>query len=201
MPPSPRPNVTPLSHLEPRRTGALGRIWGLARLSLGTGLMAGISAGCVVSDPPEYGVARQTPPFLDATSAFPDLFYRVDLTSGQTKSFGAELRSEDAGEPILAQLFLDYNVTDGNIPRQRVLGFKQVAASTIDDAKRTVQIPWLVQGVTPGCYPISLVVTHVGNLDETNKPKNSTDTAILTWWVSIDEPGDMAQCPVQGAAQ
>ncbi|MBK7580807.1 MAG: hypothetical protein IPI67_11430 [Myxococcales bacterium] len=158
--------------------------------------MVPVAVACIVSDPAEYGVAKQTPPFLDATQAKPSVLYRYDLTSGQTLAVNVPVRAEDAGDELVAQLYLDYLV----VGRQTLLGFRQLAPGKFED-ERTIDIP-ANNIVTQGCHAVSLVVTHRGNLNEKNAPILSADTAILSWWINVDDDGTntMSECPVQGGA-
>lgn len=165
----------------------------MARLSLLLGLVAPVS--CVVSDPAEYGVAKQTPPFLNANKASPSVLHTRLMGSGETLIVNVPLRSEDAGDELLAQLFLDRGVTG----KQQLLSFRDIPPGKLEE-KRTISITAPIQTDKPGCHAVSLVVTHKANLTEDNQPKDDNDTAILTWWVNVDDDGTnlLGDCPVSG---
>jgi hypothetical protein len=158
--------------------------------------MSCVTPGCVVSDPPEYGVARQTPPFLDLGQAEPQVFVLREVPSGDQQTFKVGVRSEDAGDELLAQLYLDYLISEP----PPLLNFVRVPPSTFDDTSRKIEIPFLVPN-RPGCHQVSMVVTHSSNLGPTNKPIVPSDVGIATWWVSIDEddqdPSLVRDCPSQ----
>ncbi|MFO0571121.1 MAG: hypothetical protein U0263_36145 [Polyangiaceae bacterium] len=152
--------------------------------------MLSLAAGCVVSDPPTYGVTKQTPPFLDAISATPSIFGRLDLVAGQTKQFNVPVRSEDLGDPLFAVFWLDYGIKEAGIPKQQLLTFREIPPSTFEDAARFVTINWNYT-VKAGCHAVSLIVTHKSNLGPDNEPTAVDDTAILTWWLNYDDdPSD-----------
>ncbi|MFO0565898.1 MAG: hypothetical protein U0263_09565 [Polyangiaceae bacterium] len=159
--------------------------------------MAPMSSACIVSDPAEYGVAKQTPPFLDATAAAPSVLHRKDVASNQTFQVTVPFRSEDVGDEIVAQLFLDYN-TDGEF----LLRFEQVPPGKFEE-QRTIDIPSVSLSntiVDPGCYVMTLVVTHRSNLNAENRPVDPQDTSILTWIINFDDDGEnrVNGCPKAG---
>jgi hypothetical protein len=192
-------SLTPLSHPKPRKTKGLGWIRGLARLSLSLGIMASLAAGCVVSDPPEYGLAKRTPPFLDLNGADPKVFERLDVQPGSVRALTVPFRSEDAGDSLIAQLYLDYNISINEVPQERLQAFNNLQPSTLDDeAKRTVDFNWNVP-VTKGCYQLTMVLTHSQNLDRA-KPIDFSDVAFAIWWVNVgdSDSSNLVNCPPNG---
>ncbi len=171
--------VTPLSCLGPQRSRSLGRFRALARLSLHAGLMA---SGCVLSDPPTYGTVKQTPPYLDFDSAIPSTYGVTDIDTSDTGQITIDVRSEDAGEELTAQLFFDY---DPSKPPPGTIQTRRLPANTIDQS-RTISMTWQPQ--TAGCHQVTMVVTHTPNLNfATNQPIDTSDTAYATWWFNIDD--------------
>jgi hypothetical protein len=152
------------------------------------GVVAPVS--CIVSDPAEYGVAKQSPRFLDARNAKPSVLHHHPLDLGQTFSVNVPVRSEDTGD----ELFLDYGI----VGKRTLLGFRELAPGKFEES-RSIDIP--AEILLPGCHAVSLVVTHRSNLTENNEPIRSDDTAILTWWVNVDDDGSnlMSECPAKGA--
>ncbi len=107
------------------------------------------------------------------------------------------LRSEDAGEELLAQVFVDRGVPQKENPR----GFREIAPGRLDDGERPIDIPVDVVVTDPDCHSLTMVVTHKSNLDEKNQPKKDDDTAVLTWWVNVDDDEGktlMGECPSSG---
>lgn len=194
------PGATRLSHPKPLKSGGSAAVRALARLSLISLMMALVAAGCVVPDPPEYGVARQTPPFLDLSTAKVFELKEYKTTDTIPPSISVGVRSEDAGDNLFAQLILNYSVTDKK--NSQLLGVAFIPASTFDDLSRQINITFNVPD-RPGCQQMSLVVTHVSNLTQTNEPQDFGDVGIATWWLSIDDDDDTAllsKCPREGAS-
>ena len=193
------PGVTPLSHLKAPKSGGSSVVRALARLSLCSLMMALVAAGCVVPDPPEYGVARQTPPFLNLGTSGVFGLKEYDTGEGATVSVG--VRSEDAGEDLLAQLFLNYSVGGPTI--NPPINFAFVSASTFDDESRQIDIPFSAPS-NAGCYQMTLLVTHYTNVLPTKQPKDFKDVGIASWWISVVDPDDpqsvlLSACPKAGA--
>ncbi len=187
------PATTRLSHPKASGPQRSGRNRRLARPSLLVGVVAVISSACIVSDPAEYGVAKQTPPFLNANDATPSVLLTRPLALNETLPVNVPLRSEDAGEELRALLFLDRGQQG-----QRLLRFREIPAGKLEE-KRSIAISGEIE--LPGCHSVSLVVTHKSNLnEETNEPTDADDTAILTWWVNVDDDGTnlLSDCPVSG---
>jgi hypothetical protein len=165
--------------------------------------MATLLGGCVVADPPDYGRTDQTPPLLLLGLADPNVHEVLHKKKGESVPFKVPVRSEDAGDDLFAQLFLNYKLEGEDNPR-----FTRVRASTFDDQEREVRITWNVPA-RQGCQQLSLVVTHFSNLDEGNLPIRAADTAIATWWINIDDVDDpvldpenaswMGKCPKAAA--
>jgi len=158
--------------------------------------MSLLAAGCVVADPPEYGVARQTPPFLELSGASPKVFGLLELVGGGQGTVSVPVRSEDAGDPLVAQLFFNYATPD-----QRPAGgtnFK-IPASTFDDTSRSASVSYFIptDDAMKGCQQLSLVVQHFS----TYGTSDTADVAIATWTVVIDpdDSGDVAtDCKLGG---
>ena len=165
----------------------------MARLSLLLAFVAPVS--CVVSDPAEYGVAKQTPPFLDANKASPSVLLTRPLASGEKLLVNVPVRSEDAGEELRAVLFLDRNLA-----KQQLLDVREVPPGKLEDTGRSISASAVIPDVV-GCHSVCLVVTHKSNLNEdTKEPIRSDDAAVLTWWVNVDDDGTnlLGDCPVGG---
>lgn len=153
--------------------------------------------GCLQAGPPDYKDPAQTPPVLDLNSAVPSVLdvLNVDTTSGETIPFNVQVRSEDRGVDLSADLYVDY----GSSAQQVENAFATVPASTFSDTNREIRLTWTVPSsalLTPGCHQLTLLVTHA-----TNYPviRNSADVALATWWLNVDDdsqsPNTLASCP------
>lgn len=185
-------SATPLSW----RTGlvALARrsFEGMARLSLV--LLPTTMVGCVIEDPPPYSAPQQTPPRLDLFKADPN----IDLTivrsgAGETVNITVPVFSEDAGEPLIANLLLDY---DSGWNKDLVAS-DEVPAGTLDDSapEREIEIDWTIgDRVSDGCHKLTLLVTHVSNQNgDSTIPspfKDDRDVAKAVWRLIVDPPGN-----------
>ncbi len=176
-------SVTRLSYLNPAGRAERRGLSQLAWLSLLTVAMGLLPLGCLFPGPPDYDESPQTPPFLSLPD--PPTTQILAVQSGDVVRTNVKLRSEDAGEWLFAALYLNYLIDD----RSRRTGDSAlVSPGTFSDTDRTISIDWTVPDrPTPGtCEQLSLVVTHVSNLDRDNQPKTSDDVSIVTWWVSIN---------------
>ena len=154
-------------------------------------------SGCLASDPPTYGKAEQTPPYLDLTAADPDVYHVLVESSQSSREINVPFRSEDAGEEIFAVLILNY---DPNVaPGGQLQTFRLVPPGTFDQ-DRKISLTWVVPEIVSQdtCQQLTLLVDHRSAFDEnTNRPKPSSEPAVATWWVNIDgtAPGGLSGCP------
>src|SRR5690349_20710558 len=109
------PSATALSRYRPSpwRSTALSR---LACRSLLLGFVSLFAPSCIVADPPEYSSAVQRAPELDLYNASPAILKILEVTANQVVPINVPVRSEDAGEQLVALLFLDYGATATNSP-------------------------------------------------------------------------------------
>jgi hypothetical protein len=147
---------------------------------------------CLISDPPTYRDPEQTPPMLITALADPpttqivtmDLVPELQIT---TKEFSVPVRSEDAGEPLVAALYKNYDPTQKSPdPAGKTT---LIAASTFDDkVERRASGTLSVDGTdatSTGCRQVTLVVTHQNNFFT---QQDSSDVAQVTWWVNLVNP-------------
>lgn len=142
-----------------------------------------MASGCVLSDPPEYGTVKQTPPFLQLDKADPSPYHVTTLNVNEVEPISVAVRSEDAGDPLSATLYLDYVP---NAEAVNELTSREVAASVLEDDTREISISWTPQSA--GCRQLTMVVTHKKNLTKDNRPIDLTDVAYVTWWYLITDP-------------
>lgn len=163
---------------------------------------------CIVADPPEYQTPLRTRPVLNVYSAFPTQTHAlITSTEPPVKTkFTVPVRSEDAGEPLRAVFFLDYQMPRRGTQFGEVkLVSKTIPASTYDNPGRTIEYEWIP--VTKGCHYLSLVVAHRSSFlesdeDQLNPKYADEDAAIVTWTVGIDPPvsGALENCPTLDTA-
>ena len=167
---------------------------------------------CIVADPPEYRDPVQTRPLLDAYKAVPItqqvlLAYTADTVG---IPISVPVRSEDAGEDLLAHFYLDY----GTLPQpgislgEQPLRVQRIPASTYIDSSRSAsyQGGWKVKATT-GCHLLTLIVAHASSFqrldqDHLDPIRASSDAAIINWWVNVNPTLDtihtLTNCPVSG---
>jgi len=161
-----------------------------------------LTSSCVVADPPEYRDPVQSRPVLDVYHADPPALQLIvaEKNSPSPIKISVPVRSEDAGEDLQANTYLDFN-----LPSQQVLNLQTIPASTYDNEGRTVNVDFSVTGATEkGCHLLSIVVAHrdtfqLLQIDRLDPKKADTDAAIINWWVNVDpDPGQersLINCP------
>jgi hypothetical protein len=187
----------------PEISGVLGLAW--RSLSLASIML--FAGSCIVADPPEYRAPGQTRPVLNTYGAVPTQTQALILDASAGKqpktTFTVQVRSEDAGEPLRAVLFLDYQMKPGE---QRINSLP-VPASTYDNVDRFISFEW-----TPyvtGCHFVTLVVAHQssflkGDEIQLNPLRADDDAALVTWTVNVavssSDATTIASCPTRETA-
>jgi hypothetical protein len=193
-------STTRLSWLGAHFSSLFGQFHGLARLSLAAVLLSMVS-GCLVDDPPPYVAAKKTAPRLDYSRAQPGLDQIIVKNSGEPIPFSIPVTSEDAGDPLSANMLFDY-AGDGSVPD--FLRPLPLPASTLDDPEeRLFKFQWIVRdGISPGCHRFTLRVTHASNvnLDFPEQAIDKADQAEAFWFANINvDPEDassLVNCPL-----
>ncbi len=167
-----------------------------------------MAESCVVADPPEYRAPGQTRPLLNVYSAVPPATRALTVYTTVPPKVGTlftvQIRSEDAGEPLRALFFLDYQILKAGPtqPGEVKLVSKTIPASTYENIGRTATFTWF-PATTKGCHFMSLVVAHRSSFLESDEDhldprKADDDAAIVTWTVNVDDPvgdGALVNCP------
>jgi hypothetical protein len=165
----------------------------LARLSL-LGLAVPMLSACLVDDPPPYIQPKRTPPRLDYHQASPLLDQVIVAVTGDLLVFTIPVASEDAGEGLTVQFFLDSSLAD----------YQTFPPSTLEDRSRVARFSIMVgTGLKAGCHLFKLRVGHASTLPNGNGPSlDPTDLAEAYWWANLNLPSDQAgmltNCPSQG---
>jgi len=174
-------------------------VLGLVRLSL---VVVGLSlsSGCSADDPSSVA-PQKTAPRLEQSKALPGLDEVIVRSSGELIEFTIPVTSEDAGDPLRAQLLFDYS---GDSSVADVLWSGTMAASTLSDPKeRVLSIPWIVRpAVAPGCHRFTLRVTHASNVDDDELAElalDKSDQVEAYWFANInvapEDAGALVDCP------
>jgi hypothetical protein len=155
---------------------------------------------CVVADPPQYSDPVRTRPELSVYSALPAVSLVVVVPIPSTPTFKVPIRSEDAGETLLANFWLDYGSAN-----PKFINSQFIPPSTYNDTTdRSITFPWTnVSTDDAGCHTFSMVVAHVSsfpmNPQELDVTRGAQDAALITWWVNVNPPTDslynLINCP------
>ena len=163
------------------------------------------TAGCIYQEPPDWQAPERTRPQLSdpvpsPMQIFPVSNPSVDRSKG-TSSLAIRVleRSEDNGDGIRAITFINYNGNtkdpSSNVEFQNIREFDP---ATYEVEKR-LTLEWRVPIGPAECIPLTLIVTHASNVDESlnHFPIDNSDVASITWWLSVNNPGVTdINCPV-----
>lgn len=168
-------------------------VFRLARRSLLAALLSMLPS-CLVDDPPPYTPPDRTPPRLDYHKASPLLDRLVTAAAKDLLTFEIPVASEDAGDELTAQFFVD----------SQFLSYHTIPPSTLDDRSRSARFSFQVLPTFVGCHRFKILVAHSVNLPSSSaQPTDLNDLAEAYWWANIGLPpgeqGMLATCP-NGAA-
>lgn len=158
-----------------------GRVCSLARLSL-SALSFTMLTACLVDDPPSYEPPKRTPPRLVYHRASPPLDRILVARAPDTLLFSIPVASEDAGEGLRTQLFVD------GLSRN----YDTLPPSTLDDTERVVRFTHTVEDNLKGyCHIFKIRVSHISNLPVGNGPAlDDDDLAEVYWLAYLNLPSD-----------
>ena len=192
--------ATAVSGLDPRRNGTsdpegLGR--GLARSSQKPGsvrrsiqIVAALStmtaASCLITTDPEFEPPAKTPPFFLPDTASPSADEVIQIASGDQLTFSALFQAEDAGSPILGQLYLDYGsvTSSGRVYVSSIDLDVTVPSGSWADGPRRVSATYNENEapMSVGCHRLTLMVVH-GSFLSNGCPAEDGDYDTQTWLV------------------
>jgi len=179
--------ATPLSRPAPAAQEKKAA-FGLARRSLLALSSMTLISSCVVADPPTYTDPTQTRPALNAFLATPPIFQvlTVQLPSTSTPTFTVPVRSEDNGERLIANFFIDYGSPTASFVGDVIVN----PATFVDDSDRFITFVWQsLNSQLPGCHTMTLIVAHQSSYtrDTQTPDKNLAlkDVALMTWWLNL----------------
>ena len=155
----------------------------LARPSLCL-FLAIMPSACLVTSVPQFDEPAQTPPFLVAAAADPDIREFVFVLDGEQRiDFRAEVLSEDRGTPVQIALYIDYGQENaaGNPFKRAIAEFPEITPGTLSQGARPVHAEWFLDSddVAPGCHTITMMVTH--EFDFRRCPRRLADSSHLVW--------------------
>lgn len=203
---------TALSHLGPSVTAIGGHLCEMARRSQGRLLVSALlslaslsGTGCIVADPPDYGPAQRSSIFM--YNPHPNPWSLQVLSRTPTGSppvspivqFGMTVRSEDAGEQIVALRYFDYNHTGLEGPKVKPLVLPPL---TLEQERNIAFDVTPKSDLQPGCHTITIMVMHYSSWNQvTGKFEGPPeDLAQETWFVSVDDTPDgsikVDDCPL-----
>jgi len=151
-------------------------------------VLALLAAGCIVADPPDSSDPEKTPPLLLLGQADPPVYQVKGLSTKDGSpplQINVPVRSEDAGDQLLALLFVNWNMGLEDSAVAKVL----VGPSTFDDTDRMISAVWDYTEIpTRGCTQLAMLVTHYTNYDWIHSAYiNPSDVAIATWFFNVDD--------------
>jgi hypothetical protein len=141
-------------------------------------------SACLVTSVPQYDEPAQTPPFLVAAAADPDIREFVFVLDGEQRiDFRASVLSEDRDAPVQMALYIDYGQVNaaGNPFKRALAEFPDIPAGTLSQGPRPVLAEWFLDSddVGHGCHTITMMVTH--KFDFRNCPERLADSSHLVW--------------------
>lgn len=168
--------------------------------SLGPCLASVLISGCLIAPPQELERPEQIPPRTFNDQADPPLTSPVAVSSSSgTRTFQVPFVSEDLGETVVGKLYLNY----GGLGEAILVGSAEKTGATIDTMDREMIVAWQSREPAPGCYAVTMAITHESNYtnDFPPLPVDDEATAFVTWWVAYDiELTDVTlyECDSQG---
>jgi len=179
-----------------------------------TSLLAGLammSTGCLVTSVPDYSDPKQTPPFLVAAAASPNVWEPLEIFKDPnnleypSQPFQLAVRSEDAGKKVQFKRFIDYG--SGSSPEQPYFTDEsagELPPGHLADGDRTFTKNWTPRNIPTGCHTLTLIASHAFD-SSTDCPVDLADSSQLTWQILLCpeaqsctracDPGDTMDTP------
>lgn len=170
--------------------------WSSAGLSVAVGAL--LCSSCLVPSPPVFDELPPERPNLRVDLAVPaaNQILVVQKDSPAT-AFTVEFESVDAGQSVAWVLWLNWGLNGETFTRP-----KGALEPGSDGQPRELRFNWSVpSNLAPGCQLLTLFVTHASNISfETDRPKDLSKTAMVTWWVNVEpsfgEQQTLVDCPL-----
>lgn len=155
------------------------------------------SVSCLISPPDPIEQLEQVPPFVLTHLAVPTPYAYYPTTSTESPLFHVEFKSEDLGEGVVGQLYLNLDTASEELITRGEVG----AGSLNDPQPRSLDLTWRNSSNYPsGCYVITMTITHESNYSNEwpLKPLDRSKTAYIYWWAVHDrapENLNFDECP------
>jgi hypothetical protein len=155
------------------------------------------ATGCLIAEAPSYGAPRRTVPVIGDVNPLPSLF--LNVRTGERLPFTMNVRSEDAGESLVAVWVVDYEH-----PREVRLGPTKEVPPLAADQPKLLGCDFIPNAlVTKGCHSLTLLVMHKSSYDifalgPTDRGLED-DVAAITWFVNVENDGSdtPVSCPTE----
>ena len=118
-------------------------------------------------------------------------------TTGSTVAIIIDFRSEDAGEDLVALLYLNWSIA----AKEQFKDLNIVPASTLEQSRKVSGLFWNIEDDEVGCQQLSLLLFHRSGYDAAKKrPLPGADVALVTWWFNVTDPQSpqdvlLSECP------
>ena len=170
------------------------------------------TSGCLAADEPTFQEPVKTPPFLLAQTAVPDVTQpRQDFGNPVVDKveLSVEVRSEDAGDPLVAKLVYNYPKDpidlgpSGRFPPGKLGDTERILSLTLERSRLPLDVSKSPPELWTGCLQVSMLVTHKSSTDIQNGVAFldlENDIGVITWWFNIPDP-DGATSTLDGCAK
>jgi len=168
----------------------------VARLSLVTwGVMALGSAGCLVTESPEFTAPKRTRPLLTNLDPPTEAVQTVPRVAGTTNTYVVDrtikfdILSEDLGKGVEALVIVDFEGLQSSAFPKTTCNLITIPAGTMQSPRRgpytcDLDLNKIVPRVEPGCHPITVVATH-DFVTASARPIDDQDVDVATWFYQV----------------
>lgn len=172
-------------------------------------LLMSATPACLVLGEPDYEApTRGRPQLIEVTPTHQALLARDDADGTRAiVDVVANLRSEDAGEPVEAVLLIDYGQFDvDGVTPWRGTGGVTIAPAASADVLRRISLRWIeaIDANTNECHRVTMVASHTffGTSPFEYCPTEEDDLATLTWFVRLcGSSVPLADCSLDPCAE
>jgi hypothetical protein len=187
-----RPTMTALSRRNAVELYLFSDLTHMARLWLVLAtVMAFGSAGCLITDTPEYKAPRTTPPILTNVKPRTEVAQQIKLQPGTNllmpvDPISFDITSEDLGQPVIVYVLLNFKGFQ-SLATPDAICVSTIPAGTLRDDKArpfTCQLELNSRVLPHGCYTLTAVASH-GFFPLTATPVKQDDVTVVTWFYQI----------------
>lgn len=163
---------------------------------LATIFVALFVVGCL-SDPPTYRDSQRLPPFVVVDKTDPPPWVFTPLNEGETLVISLWFYSEDLGDDLRALTYVDLLPGEQPVTADDPV---EIPAGSYEEI-RSVRLE--VPNLAAGCHAVTVVLTHVSNLDD-GTVVDKDRAARVVWWANVkgaQGSGRIDDCPVLGTEE